>query len=409
MAPQSLILTSIEVIDAALKGAADVDPIYLSTAEKAAALRLLTSEVDRLQELRLRVLASADDVAEEHGARSAGAWLAHVSSNWAADGRRQDRVAAALEAHPDVRRAVADGQASIAQAEVVCTAVDAIPAELGVLTAQRAEAHLIGLCDDYGPKELRRLAEHILEVVAPEVAEAEEQRRIEAQESSGQEATRLTLREQADGTTRISALIPSTTAAVFSAQLEAFTSPRRMRDGFDEATGKRLPHARQLGEAFCELIESRSPGDLPRHGGGTVAVVATIDHANLVAGVGAGTLTSGERLSVGAVRRLACKTGVLPAVLAGKSEVMDLGRRTRLFTPAQRKALAIRDQGCRAEGCDIPAAWTEAHHKNPWSAGGKTDLADGVLLCSRHHHVIHDAKYEPSWLANGRVSFHRRT
>jgi hypothetical protein len=404
MATQSLILTSIEVIDAALKGAADVDPIYLTTAEKAAALRLLTSEVDRLQELRLRLLASSDDVAEEHGARSTGVWLAHVTGNWAAEGRRQDRVAAALEAHPDVRRAVAEGLVSLAQAQVLCAAVDAIPAELGAEIAQRAEGHLIGLCDDYGPKQLRRLAEHILEVVAPELAEAEEQRRIEAMESSAHEATRLTVREQGDGTTRISALIPSTTAAVFNVQLEAFTSPRRVRDGFDEATGKRLPHARQLGEAFCELIESRRPDDLPHHGGGTVAVDATIDHDKLVAGVGAGTLTSGERLSVGVVRRLACRTGVLPAVLGGKSEVMDLGRRTRLFTPAQRKALAIRDQGCRAEGCDIPAAWTEAHHKHPWSAGGKTDLADGVLLCSRHHHVIHDPKYDHTWLANGRLT-----
>jgi hypothetical protein len=409
MATQSLILTSIEVIDAALKGAADVDPIYLTTTEKAAALRLLTSEVDRLQELRLRVLASADDVAEEHGARSTGVWLAHETGNWAAEGRRQDRVAAALEAHPDVRRAVADGQVSLAQAQVVCTAVDAIPAELGVEIAQRAEGHLIGLCDDYGPKELRRLAEHILEVVAPEIAEAEEQRRIEALEASAQEASRLTVREQGDGTTRISALIPSTTAAVFSAQLEAYTSPRRVRDGFDGATGKRLPHARQLGEAFCELIETRRPDNLPHHGGGTVAVVATIDHASLIAGVGTTTLTSGERLSVGAVRRLACKTGVLPAVLGGKSEVLDLGRRQRLFTMAQHRALAIRDRGCRALGCDIPAAWTEAHHKDPWSAGGKTDLADGVLLCSRHHHVIHDPRYDHTWLANGRVSFHRRT
>ena len=65
---------------------------------------------------------------------------------------------------------------------------------------------------------------------------------------------------------------------------------------------------------------------------------------------------------------------------------IDLGRAKRLFTPAQRKALLIRDQTCRAEGCDIPGTWCDAHHLDPWHTGGPTDLDNGVLLCSHHHH-----------------------
>jgi len=72
--------------------------------------------------------------------------------------------------------------------------------------------------------------------------------------------------------------------------------------------------------------------------------------------------------------------------------------------------MAIRDRHCRAEGCDIPAAWCEAHHaSNPWATGGLTDLAEGVLLCSWHHHRAHDHRYDHRRLPSGDVRFSRRT
>ena len=76
--------------------------------------------------------------------------------------------------------------------------------------------------------------------------------------------------------------------------------------------------------------------------------------------------------------------------------------------PGQRKALLIRDQTCRAEGCDIPGTWAEAHHLDPWSTGGSTDLANGILLCSHHHHRAHDTGYRTDRLPNGDIRFHRR-
>ncbi|WP_460627504.1 HNH endonuclease signature motif containing protein, partial [Intrasporangium mesophilum] len=61
----------------------------------------------------------------------------------------------------------------------------------------------------------------------------------------------------------------------------------------------------------------------------------------------------------------------------------------RLFTPAQRHALARRDHGCSYPGCTIPAQWTEAHHITHWADGGPTDLTNGALLCGRHHTLVH--------------------
>ena len=119
-------------------------------------------------------------------------------------------------------------------------------------------------------------------------------------------------------------------------------------------------------------------------------------------------LSSGHTMSPGEFRRLACNADLIPAVLGGDSEILDLGRSQRLFKQAQRKAMALRDRRCRADGCDIPAAWCEAHHLTPWSRGGKTDLRDGVLLCSWHHHRAHDARYDLRRLPNGDLRFRRR-
>ena len=96
-------------------------------------------------------------------------------------------------------------------------------------------------------------------------------------------------------------------------------------------------------------------------------------------------------------------------MLGGKSEGLDLGRAQRLYTAAQRRAMLLRDKTCRAEGCDIPGTWCEAHHWLAWSEGGKTDLDDGVLLCNLHHHRVHDPTWTAERLPNGDVRFTRRT
>jgi hypothetical protein len=120
-----------------------------------------------------------------------------------------------------------------------------------------------------------------------------------------------------------------------------------------------VPYPRKLAHAFTALLE-RIPEDwLPQHGGTTTAVVVTIDEAKLTQDLATAGLTTGTPITASEARRLACRAGILPAVLDGESQPLDLGRAKRLFSPAQRKALAIRDRECRAEGCDIPAAWCE--------------------------------------------------
>ncbi len=70
-------------------------------------------------------------------------------------------------------------------------------------------------------------------------------------------------------------------------------------------------------------------------------------------------------------------------------EIIDLGRRQRPFSRAQRRALVHRDRGCVFPGCDRGPRWCDAHHLRPWEDGGLTDLVNGVLLCRRHHQLVH--------------------
>ena len=90
------------------------------------------------------------------------------------------------------------------------------------------------------------------------------------------------------------------------------------------------------------------------------------------------------------MRRLACEADILPMVLGTAGELLDLGRTTRLATPAQRLALWHRDRGCTYPGCSIPPTWCEAHHVTHWCDGGATDLTNLALLCGRHHTVVHE-------------------
>ncbi|MFF2300167.1 DUF222 domain-containing protein [Arthrobacter sp. NPDC058127] len=102
-----------------------------------------------------------------------------------------------------------------------------------------------------------------------------------------------------------------------------------------------------------------------------------------------GSFTFTGPVRAATLRRLACDADIIPVVLGGEGQVLDIGRASRLFPPHLRKAITARDKGCAFPGCTMPAPWCEAHHIEYWSRGGPTSAANGTLLCSHHHHLIH--------------------
>lgn len=404
------VLACVASLTAALGDGVDDVPVeLLSTSEKAAVLLELSRIGDQVAALALRVLAASDDLALDDGARDAGAWLAQRTRTDAGPRHRDLRLAVGLaERWSGVADALVDGRVNRAQAEVIVAALDALPlADLPGDIPTRAEAQLIGFAVDFAPRQLRVLGRKILDVVAPEVGEAHEARALRNEEERAREMTALTFHPVGDGCTRINVLVPDAVAHRLRTYLEAFTSPRH--DAMAGGEADRIPAHRQRGRAFCALLEAVDPQRLPLHGGDSTTVVVTVTLDALRAELATAGLISADddRITAAQARRLACTAKVIPVVLGGDSEILDLGRSARLFSPPQRKALRIRDRRCRGEGCTVPAPWCEAHHRRPWSRGGSTDLDDGVLLCTFHHHLAHDDRYLQVDLPNGDVRFSR--
>lgn len=115
-------------------------------------------------------------------------------------------------------------------------------------------------------------------------------------------------------------------------------------------------------------------------------------------GLKAAGLSNGTKISASEARRLACTAQIVPMVLNGTSLPLDLGSANRFFNRASRRALERRDGGCTAPGCDRESTWCEAHHLTPHAISKTTDIRDGALLCSFHHHRVH----QQGWA--GRVS-----
>jgi hypothetical protein len=405
------VLACADAVEAALKDVAGVDPGFMRTEEKAEALRRLDRLEGQLASLRFRVMATSEEVAETTADHSVATWLAAESRTEPRDRAGELSLARALDRRWTLLgAAVADGSVNLPQARVIAHALEDLPvAEVGADVLVKAEEELIGYAATFAPRALRRLGRRILTVAAPDTCEEQEGMALEREERRAAAVTSLSLRSLGDGTTRISGRLADAVADRLKTYLDAYTSPRH-RTAVDQEPGEPVSPRRRAGQAFGAFLEAVDPVRLPKHGGDATTVLVTIDLKTLTSDLAGVGLVGEEPISAAQARRLACTAQIIPVVLGGDSEVLDLGRSRRLFSPAQHKAMAVRDKRCRAERCTIPAAWCEAHHaKKRWADGGLTDIADGSLLCAWHHHRAHDGRYDTRRLPDGDFRFHRRT
>ena len=109
------------------------------------------------------------------------------------------------------------------------------------------------------------------------------------------------------------------------------------------------------------------------------------------------------------LRFLTCNATLTRVVMAGDSEVLDLGRAARFASPSQRRAVSIRDRHCRFPGCDRQPRWCDVHHIAGWfSDNGPTDIDNLILLCRRHHMAVESTKWTITRTSNGGYTFTRR-
>ena len=417
-----------DALEALLDLAADAPAWSLAPAELQDLLPRLTRAEARLAEVGLRILREADrqSVGSDVGATETPAWWAHVTGQRVPVARSAARLAASLdEDHQVTRAALARGSVQIEQARVIIAAVDALPTDLlGREVVDDAEAHLVGLADLDGesrldPKALRIAGRKILEVVAPDVAEEHERTLLEAEEREAESSAYLHLRPDGRGSMHGRFKIPVLHGEILAKHLAAIAAPRHQRataatQGQGTGDGEPVSRPLRLGRALCEYLETRDSATdgSPKAGGMAATVVVTMTIEQLLGGLAGSEkgalLDTGEVIAPATARRLACEAGIIPAVLGSRSQPLDLGRKTRFHTEPQRIAIMLRDRGCATVGCDWPPGMCHVHHRNPWSARGDTSVADGVLLCPRHHTLAHDSRFQLKTDKHGKVTFARR-
>ncbi|QDO89011.1 DUF222 domain-containing protein [Ornithinimicrobium ciconiae] len=182
--------------------------------------------------------------------------------------------------------------------------------------------------------------------------------------------------------------------AILLAALDPLSKPRPSAD--EHGTHQHDPRttATRRADALLEIIGRGVAAPEGTTVTDKAKIQVTIDIEALAGKIGGGGDTAtGQRLSPGAIRRLACDAEIIPIVLGGPSEPLDVGLTKRLFTPAQRKAVHLRDKGCTFPGCTMPATWTDIHHVIHWIFGGATDLTNAAALCRRHHVIVHRYGY----------------
>ena len=370
-------------------------------------LTRLRAQIDELQS-RVAAHAGAQRVGEAVGASSAAAWLARETASTRATAYRAERLGHALQAHPATRTALAAGEVLADQARAIVRSVEALPDTLDRTQIEEAERHLLALARDHDAAALIRLGRRTFEVIVPEEADAREAATLAKEEAAAARATHLTMWHDGHGQTHGRFTIPTVHGAVLRKMLRSLAAPRHVA-ATRGSGADRPPTAEAMGRAFCELIERYPAKRLPKTGGLSATMVVLIEEDALLGRLErAGMLDTGDRISPAMARRLACEAGLVPVVLGGRSQPLDIGRKRRLFTEYQRIAMLVRDRGCVAEGCDRTVG-LHAHHTTRWADGGRTDLADGVSLCHWHHTKAHDPRYHTTYLPTGKVRFHRRT
>ncbi|GAW49587.1 HNH nuclease [Nocardioides sp. PD653] len=379
--------------------------------ETAATLIACTELEARVAELKLRVAAHADEAAvgEASGATSTAVWWAHATNQTRREAIRQMSLATALSnGHEPVRVALAAGDVLVEQAQVIVRAVEQLPADLDQTLVERAEAHLVAEARHHDAKTLRILGRRLFEVVAPEEADAREAKILGREEAEAAASLRLTMAEDGHGRVHGRFTLDTLTGAMLKKALLAIAAPQHQA-ATNGLLGQRRPGPERMGRAFAELIQRYPVDRLPHSGGLNATVVVTMTLETLEGRLQAASLDTGERISPGLARRLACEAGIIPAVLGGPSAVLDLGRKARFHTGPMRIAMTIRDQGCTTVGCDWPPGLCHAHHDHPWSRGGGTNVERGRLLCPKHHARAHDPGFTTTQHPGGKVAFTRRT
>src|SRR3954451_1236477 len=335
--------------------------------------------------------------------------------------------------------ALAGGVISATQAQVIVTAVDRLPVNPGLRNA--AETMLIEDARTRDASELTRVGAYVLERLDPEGTDRRDEAALAREERAAHLGRFLSLTEDGIGGVRIKGRGTLEDAARIKNVLMSLAAPTTSTPGAcggtpgPSTTGAGTGPGRGTRVGACGTPDCAHDGRDPREAGTRMwdalvqacdrlagldvlpeshgtrpRIVVTIDADHLTQQLGdrlpdalrpgtlddgrSGVLAGGERLSAAAIRRLACDADLLPVLLGSDSQILDVGRSTRVIGHYLWMALVTRDRHCAFPGCTRPPVACDAHHILHWANGGVTALHNLVLLCRHHHTLIHTTPWE---------------
>lgn len=320
------------------------------------------------------------------------------------------RVRAARQTHPQdlpsggetppslplLGAAVDAGHLDRAHVDIVIGTMKDLSDRIDEATRVEAEQQLVAYAVDLDPDRFRTLAAHLAEVLDPDGG-------LDQHEAFARAEFHIGTRSPHTGLTRITGRLDDLSVETLRVAIDGLAAPAPERDGIRDPRSA----ATRRAHALVEIIR-RAVGhtDLPAHGGRRPQVNVTLNWDVLRQRIGTAVTDSGATLTPAVTRQLLCDAEIIPAVLNGDGQVLDLGSSSRTFNHATRRAIALRDKGCAFPGCDRPPGWTDVHHLRFWKRDlGETSYANGCLLCAYHHTEIHREQWQARMSVDGVPEF----
>jgi hypothetical protein len=324
---------------------------------------------------RLREVWAADATSEFYG-RSTKRWLVEDQCLPAAEASRLLRLAHRLPLHPATEAAFDSGEISGAHAAAILSALGSLPA--GV--RETVEPHLIDRAREFPPEEIGGFVDELLQRLGLDRDSDVRRERRHLQRGVDVAAT-------LGGTRSISGTLTPDVAD----RLELALRIAGQKTGPDDDRSLRQRRHDALGtlaDTFLTHTGSPSFTGAPR----TVIVTMDLDALTGQLTDATASLPSGAVICADTARRLACDAELIPAVLGGRGEVLDIGQADHEFTTPIRRAAYLRDHGrCAFPSCTAPVV--ELHHLTFRRHGGPTSLHNAAWLCAYHHWLAHEGHW----------------
>ncbi len=293
--------------------------------------------------------------------------------------------------YPHLGAAIDAGRIGVEHVRTTLATLERLPQPLRA----EAEAALVDHAVKLDPNMYDRAAQHLENSVNPDGHLADETA-LERMD------LRIGRRNPSTGLTPVSGHLDDLGAAAVRTAIGALAAPAPAVNGVPDPRSAGCRAAQALAH-LCKWFLNH--GDALDTGGERPHLTVTLNYDTLLGQIGTATLGNGDILSAAQARRLLCDAQIVPAVLGGDSEILDVGRSMRTASVAIRRALALRDEGCAWPGCDRPPGWCDAHHINWWERDfGSTSAENMTLLCPYHHSEIHKGQWTMV-ITNGRPEF----